>query len=177
VSAQVAQDLRAAAEVLREWRPIPGFPGYDVSNLGHVVSHRRWREPRLLAGMMGSRDYWVYTLSRDGHGPVTRPVHVLVAAAFLGPRPEGTQVRHLDGDPLNNAVENLAYGTPGENIADQVRHGGHHFANRTHCPVGHPYDEENTYVFGDGRRRCRTCRRRQQTARRAAAGAAERGAP
>jgi len=30
---------------------------------------------------------------------------------------------------------------------------------RTHCPQGHPYDEENTYVSPAGARMCRTCHR------------------
>lgn len=30
-------------------------------------------------------------------------------------------------------------------------------ALRTHCPEGHPYDEYNTVINGDGKRRCRTC--------------------
>jgi len=34
---------------------------------------------------------------------------------------------------------------------------------KTHCPRGHPYDEQNTIVYpSDGRRRCRTCRREAQ---------------
>ena len=28
----------------------------------------------------------------------------------------------------------------------------------THCPKGHPYDEENTYLTPDGWRDCRKCR-------------------
>lgn len=35
---------------------------------------------------------------------------------------------------------------------------------KTHCPKGHKYTPENTYVFGDGRRRCRPCRLAQVTA-------------
>lgn len=37
---------------------------------------------------------------------------------------------------------------------------GAHQATKTHCPAGHPYDKENTVIFSDGRRRCRTCRGR-----------------
>lgn len=32
-------------------------------------------------------------------------------------------------------------------------------SRKTHCPQGHPYDEENTYVAPDGSRQCKTCRR------------------
>ena len=31
-------------------------------------------------------------------------IHHLVLLTFVGPRPEGMEVRHLDGDPLNNTL-------------------------------------------------------------------------
>lgn len=45
-----------------------------------------------------------------------RNVHSLVAEVFIGPRPEGMQVNHKDGNRYNNSVENLEYVTPSENI-------------------------------------------------------------
>jgi hypothetical protein len=33
------------------------------------------------------------------------------------------------------------------------------YANRTHCPKGHPYDSENTYHLPTGGRGCKRCRR------------------
>lgn len=50
-------------------------------------------------------------------------VHILVAATFLGPRPEGQWVRHLDGVPAHSYLSNLRYGTPAQNSADMVQHG------------------------------------------------------
>lgn len=41
-------------------------------------------------------------------------------------------------------------------------------AERTHCPSGHPYDEENTYMHPEGYRSCRECSRQRVRARRAA---------
>lgn len=37
---------------------------------------------------------------------------------------------------------------------------------RTHCPQGHPYDEVNTIINSDGKRRCRTCINARARARR-----------
>lgn len=51
-------------------------------------------------------------------------VHVLVAEAFIGPRPEGMDVRHLNGNPRDNRVTNLAYGTRSDNVRDCYRYGG-----------------------------------------------------
>jgi hypothetical protein len=54
---------------------------------------------------------------------MTRSVHRLVLEAFVGPNPEGMVCRHLDGNPRNNHVGNLAWGTHVENGADQYTHG------------------------------------------------------
>jgi hypothetical protein len=50
-------------------------------------------------------------------------VHNLIAMIFLGPRPKGLCIRHLDGDNYNNKIENLTYGTPQENSNDAKMHG------------------------------------------------------
>lgn len=50
-------------------------------------------------------------------------VHTLVLLAFSGPRPEGQQCRHLNGDPGDNRPSNLCWGTCAENAADRIRHG------------------------------------------------------
>jgi DNA-binding transcriptional regulator YiaG len=52
-----------------------------------------------------------------------RTVHRVVAEAFIGPRPEGLEVRHLDGNKTNNRASNLVYSTHKENEADKARHG------------------------------------------------------
>lgn len=59
-----------------------------------------------------------------GKGANGSPVHALIAATFIGPRPENADIRHLDGNPLNNVVENLAYGSRRENILDTYNNGG-----------------------------------------------------
>lgn len=50
-------------------------------------------------------------------------VQHLVAAAFIGPRPEGMLVLHGDGCRTNNTAANLRYGTHSDNAADAARHG------------------------------------------------------
>lgn len=44
------------------------------------------------------------------------------------------------------------------------------------CPYGHPYDEENTYYDGRGKRECRLCRKRHSQQARARRTAAQREA-
>lgn len=87
-------------------------------------------------------------------------MHRLVARAFLGPT-DLPLVRHLNDDPSDNRLANLAYGTSSDNALDSVRNGTHAWATKTHCPKGHPYDEANTILKAGGRRNCRECHREQ----------------
>lgn len=142
-----------------EWRSIPGYERtYRVSSIGRVESIPRPRtRGGLLSIKLGKRGYPAVALVQDGK-QATHEVHRLVALAFLGPRPEGQEVRHLDGDRTNCTASNLAYGTRSENLADAQRHGTHPTGSRTHCPRGHAYNAENTRLY-QGRRYCKGCYR------------------
>lgn len=148
---------KAHAQPPEEWRPVAGFPHYEVSDLGRVLS-RQGLQPRVLKP--GPGNYPSVTLCGPGGVRRTATLHSLVTEAFIGPRPEGQEVRHLDGNRENNTVANLAYGTRSENAFDRVRHGTHHYAKRTHCAEGHPFDEENTFI-SKGARACRICARQR----------------
>ncbi len=51
-------------------------------------------------------------------------VHVLVCAAFHGPKPSPThEVAHWNNDPLDNRPSNLRWVTSMANKADMIRHG------------------------------------------------------
>jgi hypothetical protein len=144
--------------VIEEWRPVVGFEGlYEVSNAGQVASlHRR----RIIMAQHPDWFGYMRLMLRTGGRYWNRKVHVLVAEAFIEPRPEGKVVRHLDGDPRNNLSENLAWGTSAENNQDMLRHGTHSNAFRTHCRRKHPLAGENLYVNAtSGGRVCRTCQR------------------
>ena len=137
-------------------RQIKGHPSYRVSNDGKVVNTRTGKALTPYVG------------SKTGHLRVELPgrdrryVHTLVAEAYLGAKPSGLEVRHLNGNPQDNRVENLSYGTRSENVLDSVAHGTYRNANgeKTHCPLGHPYNDANTYESPSGRRQCRKCKRR-----------------
>jgi hypothetical protein len=60
----------------------------------------------------------------------TRMVHTLVLEAFVGPRPPGKEACHGNGQPGDNRLSNLRWGTRSENIADAVRHGTWHSEKR-----------------------------------------------
>ena len=135
------------------WRPIPSLDGlYEASSNGHI---RNTRTGRILPGWI-ENNYRRVTVIQNNQRKTCR-VHRLVAEAFLGP--SELQVRHWNDIHDDNRIENLLYGTGSENIYDAVRNGVHFQARKTCCPAGHAYDEMNTYVFPDGRRHCKTCRR------------------
>lgn len=138
------------------WLPIAGYPNYEVSDWGRV-----WSRPRngtkggMLKPVWQGGKYLVVSLWRDRKYTTYR-VHTLVLEAFDKPRPEGLVGRHLDGNPENCRFDNLCWGTQEENAQDRVRHGRDAHANKTHCPQGHEYTEENT-GWHNGHRRCRKC--------------------
>lgn len=117
------------------WRDVVGFEdAYQVSNLGRVRSKTRFvvmaasyksaehvsrRNGRLLRPGKASKGYFTVSLGRGK----SRTVHSLVAEAFIGPRPEGYEVLHIDGTRVNNCANNLRYGTRLENIMDAVNNG------------------------------------------------------
>ena len=51
------------------------------------------------------------------------PVHRIILETFVGRRPEGYVCRHLNGNALDNRIENLCWGTPRENVQDAIKHG------------------------------------------------------
>ena len=102
---------------------IPEHPDYFVNHKGEVYSmrpdrhgNRGWRK---LSPALGHNGYLSLHLGRK----VTAYVHALVALAWIGPRPRGYQINHIDGNKLNNTPENIEYATPSENLKHAHRTG------------------------------------------------------
>lgn len=112
--------------VNEEWKDIPDYEGlYQVSNLGRVRScdrvvrdsfgHNRFRRSRLLSPTIDRYGYYKLHLSKNNvRGYFT--IHVLVAKAFIGDRPDGLQVNHINGVKTDNRPENLEYVSGSRNI-------------------------------------------------------------
>jgi len=94
---------------------------YEVSSFGRVRSHA-WGKLRILNPYPNTTGYLLLNWLADGKRH-SRLLSHLVLEAFVGPRPEGKETRHLDGNRRNNHLSNLAWGTRGENNEDKVRHG------------------------------------------------------
>lgn len=146
-----------------EWRPVGGYEGlYEVSNHGRVYSRPR---PSTSGGFLRQQarrqdGYMELALCNDGHRRMVR-VHVLVMETFIGQCPSGMEIRHLNGNPADNRLSNLAYGTHSENLRDKRAHGTDHQVAKTHCPRRHPLEAPNLvrHAVVIGRRSCLACHR------------------
>lgn len=119
----------SAIDDTEEWRPVVGFPAYEVSSHGRVRSlirlvgkymkpgrilrpgRKMWKGRRLVALQVA--------LGR-GH---PKKVHRLVLEAFRGPCPPEMEGCHNDGDPGNNRLSNLRWDTHDANRKDMEIHG------------------------------------------------------
>jgi hypothetical protein len=115
------------------WRPVVGYEGlYEVSDRGNVrsltrharVGHNAFRSVRgrMVAQSSHKHGYLVVALQRGNKGR-TFLAHRIVASAFIGPIPEGTEVNHKDGDKRNNRPGNLEIVTRQQNIDHAVTAG------------------------------------------------------
>ena len=109
-----------------EWKDVVGYEGsYQVSNLGRVKSMARKHSINedISTGYIAGTGYPSVMLHKKGHTKVTKYIHALVAELFIGARPEGCDVMHLDGTRTNNNVDNLRYGSRSCNFAFMVDDG------------------------------------------------------
>lgn len=94
------------------WRPVPGFAlRYDVSDFGRVrraTDNRGTYAGRVLTGGAGGNRCRKVELWR-GATRNGRYVHVLMAAAFIGPCPAGKVAALRDGNPDNLCMGNVFY--------------------------------------------------------------------
>jgi len=113
------------------WKLVIGQEGcYSVSDNGRVLSEER----RCFQGRNGSGSRRVpekilaQNSNKKGYLKVRMAgknvlVHTLVLESFICLCPIGMQARHLDGNPSNNHVRNLVWGTSLENSKDREAHG------------------------------------------------------
>lgn len=101
------------------WKDIVDFPNYQISNLGNVKSIDRYtkakdneiihRKEFLLKGFINKKGYRQVTLYDINKKPKTMRVHRLVAEAFIQNKNNLPQINHINGNKLDNRVENLEW--------------------------------------------------------------------
>lgn len=97
-------------------------PAYRAGEDGRVYS-RMQGDWRPLAGRLNDGGYQTVHVTDATGVQSTWSVHRLVCLAWHGlPSHPSLEVRHLDGDRLNNVPGNLAWGTARDNARDKKRH-------------------------------------------------------
>lgn len=113
------------------WRDIPGLIHYQASSLGRirskdriiphrtkggVMAHQKWPQKILKLKQMKSG----YLFFIPGYKQKNISVHRAVALAFI-PNPDSKrEVNHINGNKKDNAVENLEWVTPKENMRHAI---------------------------------------------------------
>jgi hypothetical protein len=99
---------------------VNGYEGmYSVDTTGQVYSYKRGSKLKHIGGVIydksrGRHSYRVGCFFKEGKSK-SLYFHRLVAEAFI-PNPDNKkEVNHIDGDKLNNSVENLEWATRSEN--------------------------------------------------------------
>ena len=98
------------------WKPVPGYDGYMISDLGRVKSlnYRMTGKEQILIPGKDRYGYLYVDLWKDGNRKRVF-VHRLVWVAFNGPIPDCMQVNHINEDKTDNRLENLNLMTCKEN--------------------------------------------------------------
>lgn len=134
--------------ILEQWKPVLGYEGlYEVSDQGRVRSvdrwlvcrdgQRQWHRGKVLKQLDNNNGYQGVSLSNLCRGTKPKRVHVhsLVLNSFVGPRPDGHQAAHGDGDRSNNRLSNLRWATVSDNHADKLKHGTHQLGEQNPVAV------------------------------------------
>lgn len=127
-----------------EYRTIPDHPRYEASSCGKIKMKKK--QSHLNPWSHKSGHLYV---KLDGK---SRQVHHLVLSAFGVVRPSNCECCHKDGNPKNNSLANLEWGTRLKNIMDYIKHNGSHMVkNATKVDVARKIKEEHDGKRGTGK--------------------------
>lgn len=130
---RTTEEFDVTEDTRERWLPVVGYEGaYEVSDLGGVRRVLPGGRRRLRRQCPNTSGYLTVTLSMNNVA-TSRVVHRLVAAAFLGPVPEGMHTCHCNGDKTDNRAVNLRYDSPTGNQADRIAHGTDIWGERHHA--------------------------------------------
>ena len=98
---------------METWKDIAGYEEkYQISNIGRV---RNKTTKKILKKRIGTSGYYKVNLYSNKQVK-TIEVHRLVAETFIENPKNKNEVNHIDGNKLNNNINNLEWVTHKENI-------------------------------------------------------------
>lgn len=108
------------AQPVEFWMPVKDFPNYEVSDKGrvHTLNYNKTGQIKVMkeGDQRGYASVELFNPSLSTPKKSKRiTVHKLVSERFIGPRPEGRDVNHRNGNKRDNRSENLEYLTKSQN--------------------------------------------------------------
>ena len=106
------------------WKDVEGFEGlYKVSNEGVLMSlPRSGTKGGVMKRRKTNRGYEIYTICKNNK-PYHKSVHRLFAEHFIANPENKPYINHIDGNPLNNTLDNLEWVTQSENVLHALEMG------------------------------------------------------
>lgn len=105
-----------------EWKSIKGFDGYFINQLGEIKSIRSFKGKRkiILKPQKNQQGYITYNLMRNGK-VYRKTLHRLLMETFVPNKNKLPCINHIDGNILNNSLDNLEWCTFGHNEKEAYR--------------------------------------------------------
>jgi len=134
-------------------------------DIDYLIRNRWWKD--VLVGAPDACWPWLRSRGSHGYGQTWDRVTVRLAHRVAWVLTHGQQIP--DGLTIDHLCRNRSCCNPSHlrllsNLANARDNGQ---TTKTHCPQGHPYDDENTVINSRGHRLCRACRDHRNRARRA----------
>lgn len=101
---------------IKEWHPIPNYEGlYEINMAGQIRSLHKRNYQNLIKQKIDRAGYITVTLCKKGKSS-TYFMHRLLAITYIPNPTNRPQINHINGNKLDNSLENLEWVTPQENI-------------------------------------------------------------
>lgn len=100
------------------WKPVVNWENkYEISSFGRL---RNLLTQNIISGWLGKNGYRCVTLGHSNK----KNIHAIVLESFVGQRPCSNHCcNHIDGNKLNNRLDNLEWVTYSENNSHAYRTG------------------------------------------------------
>ncbi len=137
-----------------EWKPIKDFEGYFINVDGQVKSKRSFKGTKeiILKPSKNQQGYITYNLMKNGK-VYRKPLHRLLMETFIPNINNLPCINHIDGNILNNSLDNLEWCSYSHNNKEAYRLGlkkpawlGKFDKNHPNSKKVNQYDLNNNFI-------------------------------